>query len=334
MRMHHRRVIGSFAAVGLAASLLTSTPANGWRATRDQAACPSPAAPLAHASIYPRGEELPVIVGTEISRHWDTPPNPEPTPTVVLKRTGFQVSVVGTAGDLDRDGANEFVASVASSADATVPVENYLIPGGATGTHDPADIGIRVAPGYPLVIDSRDGDSTPELAMTDLYEHDGGGTVIYSGAALASLTAPADGRTTGVLLDEAGALVGAYREGPGADRFVLASTVLDAEGHIDHTLVRAGDERGFIDLTTAPYGWLRIYGGGTALSPTVVVNSTGIFLQVIQGDRAGVVGYVWRLDDPCGALPPQPIETTTSTTAPSTAPPPATPVSGTASFTG
>lgn len=328
--MHRRRVLASFATLGLAASLLGSAPASGRLASLAQAACPSPAPPLAHASIYPGNEELPVIGGTQVAEQFSGPISPQPLPTVVLERAGTDITITGSAGDLDGDANDEFVVMVLTSSDPTVDPQSYLIPGDATGTHDPADIGIRLAFGAALLVDSRDGDATPDLALTDRYGVAGGRTVIYSTAALAGLTAPADGRSTGVLLDAPGALVATADLGAPVKDLVLAET-FDSPAHV---VLHVGGEDGFADFTTEPYGSFNTIVGGDVTVPEIHVNDTGTYLQVVQGDRDGVVGFVWRIDDPCGALPPQPVQTTTSTTQPSTTPPPATPVRGDASFTG
>jgi hypothetical protein len=131
----------------------------------------------------------------------------DPSPTVArpagdisFTRAGATFTLVG-AGELDDSAGQEIEVNVVNDADPDAIAESYLVPyGTASGTFDPADVGIEIKPGLVWPIGDWDGDGRTDLVRT----HDGtifepGGTApseVYSGTSLLAVAAPSD--ATGV----------------------------------------------------------------------------------------------------------------------------------------
>ncbi|WCO68962.1 VCBS repeat-containing protein [Iamia majanohamensis] len=357
------RALATLAASGLVvAGLLVGGPA----VAPAQDACPEPYAPLASVDQYSGSTAtLPEVPGDDVvldtaevvagavgplDSDGDGQPDeigPRETVsdpatvtrgdgTLTFVRAGAVVSISGNAGDLDGDGRDEILVSVGASA-GVGEVQSFVVPGTTgPGTHDPADVGIeagdRVAP-----IPDRDGDGVVELLDVAVGFEGGflvnGPTRVLSGAAVIAVGAPGDATDLPALVQAPGALL-AFADLGGPLPVLITGEVVGPPGEETEGILHLADEGGDEAFTTDPYPFVVSYTS-TFARPRLVVGDQGTFLALAQGERSAARAYLWRVDDPCGALP--------TGTAPTTEVPPAStpvtspaaaPITADATFTG
>jgi hypothetical protein len=197
--------------------------------------------------------------------------------------------------DLDGDRRDELLVlvSLIEEPPDEAPAA-FLIPGSTPpGTHDPAEVGVRLA-GPVGAIDDRDGDGTAEL-----LEHSEARTRILSGAAVGAVTAPGDARGVEPLWSVPGEALGVADLG--GQLPVLVTGEAPKAGHpggVIHLADEAGDRR----FTTAPQPWVVNYTS-TFAEPHISRTGDGLLLALHQSERGAARAYLWRIDDPCGPAP-------------------------------
>ena len=284
--------------------------------------CPPPFAPIADVDQYSGSTaRLPGVPGDNLFR-WPEQPGDrdsdgdgqpdviEPKghvedPAVVTRgdgelvfesdRDGTFAGIQGLVEDLDGDRRDEVVVRIAY-VDESRPRNHwdYLIPGSiSAGTHDPDDVGVRLADTV-ISIDDRDGDGVAELLeWGELTSR------ILSGAEVGAVEAPGDARGIEPLWSVPGKALGLADLGEPLP--ALVTGVPPQPGHsggVIHLADEAGDRR----FTTAPEPWVVNYTSIFA-DPHISRTDDGLLLALHQSERGAARAYLWRIDDPCGPAP-------------------------------
>lgn len=221
-------------------------------------------------------------------------------PAVVVRGDGRleltqpgMASFISGVDDLDGDGRDELVVVMedAESTESGTTVRAYLVPGSTPpGTHDPAEVGVRLATGV-FSTDDRDGDGVPEL-----IEHAfTGPTRVFSGAAVIALGPGGDATGLEPMFGLPGVLQAVADLGEG--RTVLVTGEMD-DGDGPAGLLHVGDEAGVRSFTTAPEPWVPDYVS-TFGSLHLIDGPDGMHLDLYQSDRSAARAYRWALDAPC-----------------------------------
>lgn len=284
--------------------------------------CPPPYAPLVSVDQYSGSTaQLPVPAGQDVFDRGYRDPQVDSDgdgrpDEIVPKQTGFDpativrgdgtltferagaelmVSVSGLP-DLDGDGRDELGVGINADAQTGLPplIGYYVVPGSTDpGTHDPADVGIRVARSVSPVPD-RDGDGVDELVEYDAQSP----TRILSGAAVGAIAAPGDARSVDPLLFVPGSLIGFA--GLGGEASAVITGELERSPELAG-IVRIATDEGVHTFTTSPEPWVAGYGPLIDVS-RILISEQGTFVVVSQTDRTAARSYLWRLDAPCEPL--------------------------------
>jgi hypothetical protein len=345
--MGKRRVLvavaGAAVLVGTATTVIGAQPTS----PRQAVGCQQPYQPWFSAKTYPEPADVPELgpsIGIDTSKP-DTDGDGTPDTIVdagsggtyehltITRGDGVVEITPGThdyvylngygppPGDLDGDGRDELIIGVDQQG------EQYILPGTtAPGTHAIDEAGIST------------GGRTQGNDPVGDQDGDGGDDVIYRTASGfevlsgAELMAPGPGGTVGALSP-----IATY---DGTD--VTAAVLASGEAPTIITGARVGDETTVtvhsdppVELTAS--GMYAEYGGGGVGTITVHRRDGATLVAVTASDRSGSSIAIWNLTDPCSRyMAPNPgLETTSTTKATGGgAAQPATPVAGTAGYTG
>lgn len=336
----------TLAVVAMVGAVVVAPPTGGAPARPAQRTdgCPQPWSPWFQASTYPPPDDLPDL-GTSVlaaAREPDTDGDGAPDEitdaadltALIIQRGDGTVTITPGAthdlvlrssygpapGDLDGDGRDELVVAVDQQG------EQYLLPGTTPpGTHAIEDVGVFLdgfgnSFGY---VGDQDGDGGDDLAFDVLTAPGEVSQVVYSGADLlapgagSSVTAP-----TPIATFEGTDLVAARFDPAGPTVIITGART---PGGSAVTVHAPGAP---IELVAA--GIVGEYTGGVGTIGAWVRNGQRL-VSISPSDRSGSELAVWNLDDPCGRY--------VASEAPPTmpAPPgpaPASPVEGSADYTG
>lgn len=273
---------------------------------------PPPALNAAPVSITPN--PLAVFAPGEFSVDFDGDGTPDyirsgpPTAAPTVKRPGGNISFaragkfleVAPVGNLDGEPGQEIWVWVAKSDNAnqyTFAAAAYVVPYGApAGTHDPADVGIRVPPGAPWALPDRTGDGVAEVLDFDSVI--GGTTRLLSGAKIVSASGR-DARREAVLATIPGAPFGVVDFGDDPPVVVTADQnagsvsgihVFDGSMTTSFSATPAAVIPS-MDVVGSPSSHLRAAEGGD-----------GQFITFSGQGRNHGGTYTWSLDGPCSSL--------------------------------
>lgn len=249
--------------------------------------------------------------------------------TLTFEQGGVMLGMPQGLGDLDGDGRDEIQLVMVSLSDQTV-IGAYVVPGSTPpGTHDPDEVGVRLA--YPLrFIGDRNGDGTGDF-IEDVDQSrstdpdDSHPSRVLSGAAIGAIEPPADAGDLPVIAELQGQFHNLVDLG-GALPAIITGTIVTPEG----LLLRIWDGEKVTSFQTSPYPYVLNYG--VPLGRIEVVRSDkGTFITIHQSERSAARSYLWWLENPCAPL--QDIPTPTSAPVAPDAPV-ARPVQTEASYTG
>jgi hypothetical protein len=248
-----------------------------------------------------------------------------PAGDITFDRAGAGLQVMA-AGDLDGDPGQELWVMVLTGGPGLgepIVAESYVVPYGApAGTHDPADVGIRVEPGLAWPVPDRTGDGVADVLAVDTGSVNlvGGTTRVVSGAAVVAMAPGDDARPTSTVQTIPGGAQALADLGGSQPAIV---TVEDLGGPVDME-VRVVDGTTTTVFTNRPavvgFSPLELRPGGVQ----VLVGPSGRFVTATADSRSGGGVYWWSLDAPCMPL-------SASRLPPSRA---ADPVAGTPRYTG
>jgi len=205
-------------------------------------------------------------------------------------------------GDLDGDGLTDYWVGAASTSQPQVLSAAWVLPGStAAGTYDISTVGIAIptALAASLAGPSYDwnGNGTDDLVLVELSGTTPE-TFVLAGPAV--MAPGPGGDATGVprIFQTPGALRGRVAV-PGQGTVVVTAAPTDPNNLDAGGLLWLTGDGGATAFTTTPtrfvwYGTVEVIDSGTG----------GLFLFGHNSDRSGGVAVVWRLDDPCGGLPP------------------------------
>lgn len=343
--MAMRRSLAVLGAGGLAAALVTLTPATAGGQT---AGCAPPYSPVAFTQQYPAQEVAPEVPGTDIT----TPPQPVVADTdgdgvadtigegdgdtatitrgsgvVELTAPGATRVLVSGVADIDGDSRDELAVIVVGGADEGT----YLVAGTvADGTTTVAAAGVLLTAevaGVGLQPDDSDrllvSRSATPTSFPSLDTFDATDTL--------ALGPGADATTTGPEVTREGSLLAFVDTGDAVLGLVIGAISID--GPLSLTLVDVGEPGVDIELTSDPEP---AYGNRSGpFGPLEVLRGpAGTFVRLSQSSGSGAAQYIWSLDDPCTPYVGPVTTTTTAPSTPAATAPAAQPVATDARFTG
>jgi hypothetical protein len=211
------------------------------------------------------------------------------TGDILFRRDGARIGVM-SAGDLDGEPGDEmWVFSVDA---ATRPTDAYIVPYTApAGTHDPAEVGVRVPPGVlPRIVDDRTGDGTPDLVAVDSVPGrlPKGSTHLLSTEAILATEIGGDARQSALLATIDGVFV------QGVDLGSPQLAMVTADVQRGTALLNVVVDGRITRLSTGPHD---VAEGSWSL--TVAAGQRGRFVTFESSDRSGGARFAWALDQPC-----------------------------------
>ncbi len=280
--------------------------------------CGEPMAPTAHAQIYSSGEELPPTSGTDVFRSgWartrldlqvDTDgdgvrdeqlPRDVGTDPVALRRGDGVVTFVTSRphseagsllglGDLDGDGRDEIAVTVEDvSAGYGGLVETRIVPGSTpAGEVDVSSVGTPVPGSLLATAGQVDGLAVDELLLTTFGPslEAGAPTAVVTRSALA---AAVGGGAVAPELRLPGSFLG-WVDHHGTRLLVTGERLTGGAG----VVVRVGGDGTCRAFTTVPEP---LFASSAVGRPQLLVSSSGVDVVLLQNDRSGSDGYLWRV---------------------------------------
>lgn len=311
-----RRIGGLGAAMALAAgaTVLAGAPVGTSGA---QSSCASPYAPAGWAlggsgGIYDSspGYHRPEGTTTTLAQTLILAQGASATPSVELTLPGGVVTLshlgsnleAATIGDLDDDGIPEhWVGDIPGIAQP--PTESWVLPGTtAAGTYDVATVAIATWAGFPWALSGGvtdwDGDGVDELLLVGTDPSTTVRSDVFDGSAVMA-TGPGGDATGDVPVFTAPGAP--FARGP-----VSTSTAL-VSGWANDVSDRSAGGTVWVTTAAASTAFTTLPAPALTFPPRAEVTDSGaagLYLVLSTFDRSGSAVVLWRLDDPCGGLPP------------------------------
>jgi hypothetical protein len=224
-----------------------------------------------------------------------------PGGVVTLGHLGHDLEAA-TIGDLDHDGIPEhWIGDIPGMAQ--LPTASWVLPGTtAAGTYDVATVGIATWAGFPWALAGDladwDGDGVDDLLLVGTDPSTSVRSDVFDGSAV--MAAGSGGDATGDI---------PVFTAPGSPfaRGSVGAGVALVSGWANDVSDRTAGERVWVTTASGTTAFSTLPAPALNYPPTVAVTDSGadgVFLLVSRFDRSGSTVVVWRLDDPCGGLPP------------------------------
>jgi len=206
-------------------------------------------------------------------------------------------------GDLDGDGLRDFWVGAAPTSQAQVPSAAWVLPGSTVaGTYDISTVGIAIPPGAAAALAGPsydwNGDGRDDLVLVGASSTTVAETFVLPGLAVMAAGPGGDATAVPRIFQTPGALMGRVAV-PGQGTVVVTAAPLDSITPEAAGLLWLTGPSGVTAFATTPtrFAWFRTV-------EVIDSGASGVFLYGRYDDRARGVEVVWRLDDPCGGLPP------------------------------